>query len=211
MRQNKGNHEGTIIGGVLDNTWSIYRAAKGYRVSVVGTTSGKANYTFAMKDSKIDRHVNIDASKLAEERPELYEAIERFFSNSDPKIADEGDEFGDLARNAGKQLTPMQQWRRALLMIRKHELDQLARQNNPNPCREDAIRMNYYGIFRFKIDDDTLAAAMHYITNHASTLELQTYMAVITDFYGGKYRPKPFANLDVQFNMIAGQKDELCR
>lgn len=208
-KKNKGNHEGKYIGSVLDNAWSIYETAKGYRASAVGTVNGKANYSFVLtKIGKIDRHTNIDAAKLAEDRPELYEAIEKFFAGVENAslMAQDDDKFGDIARAQGKQLTPMQQWHRALLNMRMHELEHAAKKEL-SPV-EAGIRMTYAGIFKFKIDPDTYAQAFHYIKNHAPEIELQTFLAVIQDYYGGKYRPKPMANLDVQFNLIAGEAEE---
>lgn len=216
MRKNKGNHEGKYIGDVLDNAWGIYQTAKGYRASAVGAVNGKANYSFVMtKAGKIDRHINIDATKMQEERPELYEAVERFFASPDNAslTAVDDDEFGDIATSQGKQLTPMQQWKRALLLMRMHELEYAAKKElQPGTVLLDSwempLRMTYSGIFKFKIDDVVLSQSMRYIINHAPTVELQTLLTVLRDFYGGKYRPKPCANLDVQFNLIAGEANE---
>ncbi len=214
MRKNKGNHEGKYLGDVLDNAWGIYQTAKGYRVSAVGAVNGKANYSFVLtKVGRIDTHTNIDATKLKEERIELYEAVERFFSSADNAslLAVDDDKFGDIAMSQGKQLTPMQQWHRALLQMRMHELEHTAKPPTPGTTYstwDAGIRMSYSGIFKFKIDDETYEQAARYITNHAPELELQTLLMVLRDYYGGKYRPKPCSTLDVQFDLIAGDANE---
>lgn len=206
MKRNKGNHEGKYIGGVLDNSWAVYETATGFRASSVATTLGKANYTFGIKEGKIDKHAGMDAGKLQEQRPELYEAIETLFNSPDFRpVADPSDEFGDIAWSQRKPFSPMQEWKRALLYMRMFELEHAAK--GGSGAWDAGIRMSYSAIFKFKIDDDTYAKAMHYITNHGD-VELQTLLAVLRDFYDGKYRPNSCATLDTQFNLIAGEKDE---
>jgi len=202
MRKNKGIHEGKFVGRVFEH-WSIYRTVKGYRLAADIPVGGKANYHFAILDGQFDRHLNFDAAKLQEERPELYQAVEEFFRN-EPASAQQAieDEFGDFT--AGKPLTQMQQWKRALLDMRETELVAAAKPNNLPRDWDMGIRMHYSGIFKFKIDEGTYKAALEYIANHGP-VDLQALLVVLRDRYDGKYGTSPRARLNMEFNRIAGK------
>lgn len=204
-RRNKGKTDGKYLGAVLDESWSIYETATGYRASSVALIRGKANYSFAIKDRQIDRHINKDASTMQEERPELYEAIEKFFGRPDGPITmvDEGDEYGDIAWTQRKTFTPSQQWKRMQLRMRMFELENAAK-NEPSTW-DMGIRMTFSGIFKFKISDDEYQRAHDYITNHGK-VDLQALLIVLRDFFDGKYAPHSCATLDKQFDLIAGKE-----
>lgn len=203
MRKNKGTHEGKYLGTVLEN-WSIYETAKGYRAASIAPIVGKANYSFAIAAGKIDKMTNMDAYKLQADRPELYAAIEVFFTGA-PVHPSAEDEFGDLALSQGKsydQLTPVQQWKRALLDMRKYELYWAAK--NDQGVWDAGIRMTYSGIFKFKIDDATYATAMQYITKRDGSVDVEALLSVVRNYHDGKYRPSSCATLEAQFDLIAG-------
>lgn len=209
MRKNRGTLNGKFIGDVFEG-WAVFQTDKGYRVSSKGPVAGKANYSFAITDKRtIDRGRNLDASTLLAERPELYAAIEQYFSGPAGPIVHPtaNDEYGDLAESQRRPLTPDQQWKQALLQMRKNSL--IARAMKQVSVFEAGIRMHYAGIYRFKIDDTTLKLAMNYVNGGAQDINLEALLTAIRAYHQGQYKPAPLATLDQQFDLIAGKGDNL--
>jgi hypothetical protein len=206
-RRNRGKTDGKLLGGVLEQSWEIYETAIGYRASSVAKILGKANYSFLINDKKIAKHSGLDASKLEEDRPELFAAIEKFFEDVDESLMllDLSDIYGDIAWSQRKPFTPMQQWARMCLYMRMYELEHSAK---GEPSYWDAgIRMTYSAIFKFKINQQCYDEALNYITDHGK-VQLEALLATLRDFFDGKYAPHNCQTLDKQFDLIAGKKNE---
>lgn len=214
MRTNKGKPQGMFLAEL--GAWSLYQTADGrYKVAANTPTNGKANYAFGVEGPQIDTHAGLDASKLRAERPELYKSIEKFLKSSDKEVIpsetdtkaqDDADPYGDLAMSRRRLLTPEQQWRRALLSMRRIELEHTAA--NKETVWESGVRMAWAGIFKTRIEESDARAALAWITDHAEHVSLEAILQVEQEYYGGKLGPQSCQTLEAKLDLLAGKKEE---
>lgn len=209
MRTNRGKPSGTFQAQL--GNWNLYQTADGrFKVSAIDPVNGKANYSFAVKDGKLDAHASPDASKLRTERPELCKSVEEFFRTAEVipsaeptgQPVDEGDPYGDLALSRRRKLSPEQNWKRELLQMRR--LDLKHRAAKKTSLWDSAVRMLWAALFGTKIDDDTAAKAVAWIEQHQGDVSLSTVLQIETEYFSGKYAPNSCATMESQLDMLAG-------
>lgn len=213
MRTNKGKPSGQYIGEV--GHWKIYQVGDDrYKLCASEPVNGKANYGFAIDGGTFDTHAGLDIAKLRQERPELYESVEKFFKGSAviPSAApaaqptDDADPYGDLALSRRRTLTPEQNWKRGLLHMRRIEMEHMAAKKES--VWESAVRMLWAGAFKTKIDDTTAQQALAWITQHQGGVNLSTLLQIEQDYYAGKYAPNSCATLEAQLDLLAGNDEQ---
>jgi hypothetical protein len=203
-RQGKAIEGSTDLGEVYPG-WQLCRLEERWKVYALDTTAGGANYGFRVKDRAIDTHANVDAKKMQRERPALYASIEKFLrtyiSKNDP-LPDIGDVYGDIALSRKQKLTPDQQWRRGLLLLRLRDLELLAKLER-HGVWEACIDMLHQGVYKTNITARARTTALSFVTSsNAPRVNLEALTQVEQDYYSGAYHPQACAELQGQLDML---------
>lgn len=204
---NSGKQTGLLVAQF--GNWNLRQTADiRYKVAAIDPVNGKANYAFGVKDGRLDTHAGLDCTKLAQEHPELLKNIEEYFKaqlvvKEEPQSFEDADPYGDLAISRRQKLTPEQNWRRGLLMMRRVEFEHAAVQGAG--VWESAIRMLWAAQFGTKIQDSDMEKARIWITHRKGAVNLRDLLNAEKDYYGGKFAPHSSVNLEAQLDMLAGQ------
>lgn len=207
-RINTGKQTGLFVATI--GSWNLRQTADGrYKVAAIDPVNGKANYSFGVKDGKIDTHIGLDCTKLAEEHPELFKSIEAYFKEAMMPTqsidTDEADPYGDLALARRRKLTPEQNWKRGLLQMRRLEFEHAA--VGASSIWESAVRMLWAGCFGTKIAEPDLDKARQWITQRKGSVDVKDLLRVEQDYYAGKFAPNSSTLLEQNLDTIAGANE----
>lgn len=205
-RMNSGKQTGLLVAQF--GNWNLRQTADiRYKVAAIDPVNGKANYAFGVKDGRIDTHAGLDCTKLAQEHPELLKNIEEYFKaqlviKEEPQSFEDADPYGDLAISRRQKLTPEQNWRRGLLLMRRMEFEHAA--VHGAGIWESGIRMLWAAQFGTKILESDMEKARTWITHRKGAVNLKDLLNAEKDYYGGKFAPHSSVNLEAQLAMLAG-------
>ena len=209
-RTNKGIKAGLFLAEL--GAWNLSQTGEGrYKLYARDPVNGKANYAFGIKaDGAFDTHAGLDVAKLKDERPELFKTTADYFKAEAAPIVqveeEEQDPYGDLALLRRRQLTPEQEWKRALLHMRRVALEAAAAKKDT--IWEAGVRMSYAAIFKQKISDEDVVKAIHWITQRQAEVDLKSLLQILTEYYAGKFGPRKCVVLAEQLDLLANNMTE---
>jgi hypothetical protein len=212
-RTNKGKPTGEFLAEI--GIWNLSKTGEGrYKLYARDPVNGKANYAFGVKNGAPDPHAALDFFKLREERPELLKSLEAYLAEEMSPIViaaaakeeEEQDPYGDLALQRRRKLTPEQEWKRALLHMRRVALEAAAAKKDT--IWESGVRMSYAAIFGQKISDADVVKAIHWITQRQAEIDLKSLLQILTDYYAGKFGPRKCVVLAEQLDLLANNMTE---
>lgn len=205
-RTNHGKQTGLFV-AELGNWMLRQTGADRYKLAANAPVNGKANYAFGVKETRIDTHAGLDVTKLRDERPDLYKAVEAYFKDAGKpaSVEEESDPYGDLAISRKRKLIPEQNWRRGLLQMRRIEFEHVAAQKSS--IWESGVRMLWAGIFKTRITDKEAEKALHWITQRRGYVDLNMLLQIEQEYYAGKYGPHSSTRLEERLEGLAGAND----
>lgn len=203
-RLNKGKPEGTFLAQL--GTWALYETAEGFcKVAAITPVNGKANFSFGVRDGRIDTHKGRDCTLLKQTYPELYKSVETYLKDTSAPIEPismqaEIDPYGDLALGKKRRLTPEQHWKRGLLNMRRLDFEHAA--VHRDSMWESAVRMLWAGVFGTKITEEDCQASLRWITDRQGAVDVKDLLRLEQAYYNPGSETRPSEKLEAGLNEL---------
>lgn len=172
-----------------------------YKLWAESPVCGKANFWLMLNANKSLAR-NGDGGKLFRDRNELFQSVQTLLNggNPDGSLNAADDPYGDLVANKERDLSPEQDWNRALLYSRMTWLAQAAIGKPPDAELMAKTRWRFTG----PITAAKLVEAVEFITRHEGELNRDAICEVMQAYHAGEYRPRSCERLAAMLDFVAG-------